>query len=225
MASLRFERVSKTFTMHLRGGTEIGVLRDLSFAVEPAECVVLAGPSGAGKSTVLRLAQGNYAADAGRIVVEDAGRETDLVAAPPREVMAVRRTTLGYVSQFLQVIPRVPALALVAEAAGSEDAARTMLARLNLPERFWDLPPATFSGGERQRVNIAISMSARRPVLLLDEPTASLDAANRDVVAGMIEERRAAGAAILAIFHDAALRERLATRLVEVAPMSGRVAA
>ena len=225
MTVLQFQNVSKTFTMHLRGGTEIAVLRDLSFTVEAGECVVLAGPSGAGKSTVMRLAQGNYAAEAGNIQVTHGGATIDLVTAPPRAVMRVRREAIGYVSQFLRVIPRVPAVALVAEAAGDEKRAREMLAALNVPERLWDLPPATFSGGERQRVNIAISLASPRPLLLLDEPTASLDAANRDVVIGMVEERRRAGAAVLAIFHDAAVREALATRTLEVTSMAGRAAA
>ena len=225
MPVLMFRDVSKTFTMHLRGGAEIAVLRGLSFAVEAGECVALAGPSGAGKSTVMRLAQGNYAADAGSIEVVHGGETVDLVSASPRAIMRVRREAIGYVSQFLSVIPRVPALALVAEAAGDEALARDMLATLNVPERLWDLPPATFSGGERQRVNIAISLARPRPLLLLDEPTASLDAANRDVVVGMVEERRRAGAAVLAIFHDAAVREALATRTLEVAPIAGGIAA
>lgn len=230
MPVLKFRDVSKTFTMHLRGGTEIAVLSGLSFEVEAGECVVLAGPSGAGKSTVMRLAQGNYAADAGSIEVTRGGGTVDLVSALPRAVMRVRREAIGYVSQFLSVIPRVPALALVAEAAGNggrsdEAMAREMLTTLNVPERLWDLPPATFSGGERQRVNIAISLASPRPLLLLDEPTASLDAANRDVVVGMVEERRRAGAAVLAIFHDAAVRDALATRTLEVAPITEAVAA
>lgn len=225
MTVLKFRDVSKTFIMHLRGGAEIAVLSGLSFEVEAGECVVLAGPSGAGKSTVMRLAQGNYDADAGSIEVTHGGDTVDLVSAGPRAVMRVRREAIGYVSQFLSVIPRVPTLALVAEAADDEAVAREMLATLNVPERLWDLPPATFSGGERQRVNIAISLASPRPLLLLDEPTASLDAANRDVVVGMVEERRRAGAAVLAIFHDAAVREALATRTLEVEPMTEKVAA
>lgn len=231
MTALAFENVGKGFTLHLRGSVHLPVLERASFAVGPGECVVLAGPSGAGKSTVLKLAYGSYAADAGRILVEDEGRITDVATAPPRDVLALRRATIGYVSQFLSVIPRVPALDLVVAAARDagrpdpEEKARAMLARLNLPERLWDLPPATFSGGEQQRVNIAIGLAGRHSVLLLDEPTASLDATNRDVVVELIAEKRKAGAAILGIFHDAETRARVATRTLDVAAFTPRLAA
>ncbi len=220
---LAFENVAKTFTMHLRGGVRIGVLRDVSFTLGPGDCAVLAGPSGTGKSTILKMAYGNYRTEAGRILLRHGGTETDIARGDPRAVLTARRDTIGYVSQFLSVIPRVSALDLVAEAAREarrddpEGLACDMLARLNLAERLWQLPPATFSGGERQRVNIAMSFVGRHPILLLDEPTASLDAENRDVVIALTREKLAEGCAILAIFHDGQVREALATRLIEVA--------
>ena len=224
---LRAEGLAKAFTLHLRGAA-IPVLRDVSLEVAGGECVALSGPSGAGKSTLMRLLQGNYGADAGRILVRrPGGAVTDLAAAAPREVVAMRRDTVGYVSQFLRVIPRVPAIDVAAEplldrGVPREDArarAAALLRRLNLPEHLHGLPPATFSGGEQQRVNLARGFIAPTPLMLLDEPTASLDARNRDVVVALIGEAKARGAAIVGIFHDAEVRDRVADRVFEVLPI------
>lgn len=228
------ESVSKTFTLHLREGTRLEVVSDVSFAVHPGECVVLGGPSGAGKSSLLKMIYGNYRCESGAIRVRETdGGIVDVATAPPREVMRLRRTTMGYVSQFLRVIPRVGARDVIAAEgregglapAAADARARALLALMNLPERLWDLPPATFSGGEQQRVNIARGLIAPRSVLLLDEPTASLDAANRAVVIELIREKRAAGCALIGIFHDADVREAVATRVVDVTRFSARPAA
>lgn len=221
---MRLEGVAKTFTMHLRGGAALPVVRDVSFEVCAGECVVLGGPSGAGKSSVLKMIYGNYRADAGEIWLRDGAEWVDAARAAPRRMLRLRKSAVGYVSQFLRAIPRVPAIGLVATAARegglAEDAARDhaadLLTRLALPERLWLLPPATFSGGEQQRVNIARGFASAHPILLLDEPTASLDAASRDRVDDLITSRRAMGTAILGIFHDEAVRERLADRVVDV---------
>ena len=221
---LELRDVAKTFTMHLRHGLRLPVVREVSFAVAPGECVVLGGPSGAGKSSILKMVYGNYAADCGAILVAHDGVVLDIAAAEPRAVLAARRTTIGYVSQFLRVVPRVAARDVVAEpliAAGVERGAAIaraegLLARLNLPEKLWDLPPATFSGGEQQRVNVARGFIAGRPLTLLDEPTASLDAENRAVVVGLIREAKAAGTSFLGIFHDAEVREAVADRVIDV---------
>ncbi len=223
---LRTEGVGKSFTLHLQGGVRIPVLDGVALALRAGECVVLSGPSGAGKSTLLRTLYGNYRAEAGRIMLRHRGAWLDLAAAGPRTVLEVRRDTLGYVSQFLRVVPRVPALHIVAEAltargVGVEQAradARAMLLRLHVPERLHALPPATFSGGEQQRVNLARGFLGRHPVLLLDEPTASLDAANRAVVVGLVQAAKAAGVAVLGIVHDAETRDAIADRLFPVAP-------
>jgi len=222
--AIRLEGVAKSFTMHLRGGAELPVVQGVAFAVAPGECVALGGPSGAGKSSILKMIYGNYRADAGAVWLRDGGEWVDVARADPRRVLALRRRTLGYVSQFLRAIPRVPARELVAAAArdaGLEaDAAlaraESLLDRLNVPERLWGLPPATFSGGEQQRVNLARGLAAEHPLLLLDEPTASLDAESRDRAIALIRERRDAGAAILGIFHDALVREALCDRIVDV---------
>jgi alpha-D-ribose 1-methylphosphonate 5-triphosphate synthase subunit PhnL len=225
---LRTEGLGKSFTLHLQGGTSIPVLHGVELSVAAGECVALAGPSGAGKSTLMRCLFGNYGAGEGRILLRHQGAEVDLATADARLVREVRRETLGYVSQFLRVIPRVPTLDIVAEplmARGTpRDAARAhaaaLLAQMNLPAKLHALPPATFSGGEQQRVNLARGFAPGYPVLLLDEPTASLDAANRAVVVGLIRAAKAAGTAIIGIFHDTEVRDLVADRLFEVLPMT-----
>ena len=217
---LRTEGLGKRFTLHLQGGIELTVLSGIDLDLHAGECVALHGPSGAGKSTLMRSIYANYRASEGRILVWHDGGMLDLTAADPRTVLAVRRRTLGYVSQFLRVVPRVPTIQIVAEAVGGEggtETARALLRRFNLPDRLHGLPPATFSGGEQQRVNLARGFAGRHPILLLDEPTASLDAANRDAVVDVIREAKAGGTAILGIFHDAAVRAAVADRLFEVA--------
>ncbi|MEQ9123654.1 MAG: phosphonate C-P lyase system protein PhnL, partial [Alphaproteobacteria bacterium] len=184
----------------------------------------LAGPSGAGKSTLLRSLYANYLPSQGRILVRHRGETVDLVSAEARLQLEIRRETIGYVSQFLRVIPRISAEDVVAEAAiagGTSPAdalaaARGLLRRLNLPERLWSVPPATFSGGEQQRVNIARGLIRPFPILLLDEPTASLDAANRQVAVDLILEAKARGAAVVAICHDEDVRAAIADRLFDV---------
>ncbi|MDG1116746.1 MAG: phosphonate C-P lyase system protein PhnL [Flavimaricola sp.] len=212
--------VSKTFTLHNQGGAVIEVMRNASLSVAKGECVALVGASGAGKSTLMRMVYGNYLAAKGKVVV--AG--LDVAQAAPREILALRREVMGYVSQFLRVVPRVPTLEVVAEPllAVGEDReaalarARDLLTRLNIPQTLWSLSPTTFSGGEQQRVNIARGFAHPYPVLLLDEPTASLDAANREVVLTLIEEAKDRGAAIMGIFHDEAARDRVCDRVVDV---------
>jgi alpha-D-ribose 1-methylphosphonate 5-triphosphate synthase subunit PhnL len=214
----------KTFTMHLQGGIELPVVRGVSFHVDAGECVVLSGPSGAGKSSILKMIYGNYRCDGGRIGVRHHGTVIDLAKAEPRQVLGVRRATIGYVSQFLRAVPRVATIDVVAEpllanGIGREEArerAGRLLRRLNIPERLWLLPPSTFSGGEQQRVNIAHGFISDYPILLLDEPTASLDAANRAVVVGLIEEKKRKGVAMVAIVHDDEIRREIADRIVDV---------
>lgn len=221
---IEIEKAEKTFTMHLQGGVKLPVVRGVSFQVNSGECVVLSGPSGAGKSSILKMIFGNYRCDGGRIGVRHQGAILDLATAEPRTVLNARRDTIGYVSQFLRAVPRVAALDVVAEpllAAGvsREEARRqagALLRRLNVPERLWALAPSTFSGGEQQRVNIARGFISNLPILLLDEPTASLDAANRAVVVDLIDAKKRAGVAMLAIVHDDEIRHAIADRIVDV---------
>lgn len=221
---IQTEALTKEFVMHNQGGVTLPVFADVAFAVEQGEAVILHGESGVGKSTLLRILFGNYKPSSGRVLVRHGETLVDIASAPPRHVLEVRRKVIRYVSQFLRVIPRVTALDIVKDpllSRGMSDQestgqAKAMLSRLNLPERLWRLAPSTFSGGEQQRVNIARSFVDPSPVLLLDEPTASLDAANRDVVVSLIDEARHRGAAIIGIFHDEAVRDRVATRRLDL---------
>ena len=221
---LEVQGLEKSFTLHTQGGVRLPVLYGVSLVVRPGECVALADPSGAGKSTLLRAIYGNYLAERGQILVRHGTTIVDLVGADARTVLAVRRCTVGYVSQFLRVIPRVPALDVVAEPLRAlavpireaRERAGALLARLAIPERLWSLSPMTFSGGEQQRVNVARGFVAEHPVLLLDEPTASLDAESRQRVVGLIEAEKARGTAIVGTFHDAEVRAAVATRVVSL---------
>ena len=222
--------VEKTFTMHLRGGIRLPVMSNATLEVRAGECVVLGGPSGIDKSSILKMIYGNYAVDRGEILIAHDGGMHDIATATPRQTLDIRRRTLGYVSQFLRTVPRVGALDIVAEPLAARgtaveearEVAARMLTRLNLPEALWQLPPATFSGGEQQRVNIARGFITDHSVLLLDEPTASLDAANRAVVVEMIREKKDRGTALLGIFHDEDVRGQVADRIVDVGAFSAR---
>jgi alpha-D-ribose 1-methylphosphonate 5-triphosphate synthase subunit PhnL len=221
---VRLDGVAKTFVMHLRGGALLPVVRDVSFEVHAGECSVLDGPSGAGKSSILKMIFGNYRADGGSILVRDGSEWVDVAVAGPRRILGLRKSTVGYVSQFLRTIPRVGAIDIVAGSARDHglqaDQARAraaeLLDRLNIPERLWQLPPSTFSGGEQQRINIARGFAAAHPILLLDEPTASLDKRNRAAVVEFIRERKRAGAALLGIFHDEDVKQQVGDRIIDV---------
>lgn len=223
------QNVSKSFTLHNQGSAVISVMEGASFDVAAGECVALTGASGTGKSTLMRMLYGNYLAASGKINIGD----LDVVQAAPRDLLNLRRHTLGYVSQFLRVVPRVPTIDVVAEpllVTGStqDDAraiARDLLERLNIPQTLWSLSPTTFSGGEQQRVNIARGFAYTYPALLLDEPTASLDATNRETVLTLIEEAKKRGAAIVGIFHDEAARDRICDRVIDVAQFTPGLAA
>jgi alpha-D-ribose 1-methylphosphonate 5-triphosphate synthase subunit PhnL len=223
-AMIDISNAEKTFTMHLQGGVQLPVVRGVSFEVKAGECVVLSGPSGAGKSSILKMIFGNYRCDAGRIGIRHQGAQLDLAKAEPRDILSVRRATIGYVSQFLRAVPRVSSIDVVAEPLivngiarpEARERAGQLLHRLNIPERLWPLPPSTFSGGEQQRVNIARGFISNLPILLLDEPTASLDAANRAVVVELIDEKKRAGIAMVAIVHDDEIRHLIADRIIDV---------
>jgi alpha-D-ribose 1-methylphosphonate 5-triphosphate synthase subunit PhnL len=214
------EGAAKTFTLHNQGGATLQVLSGVSLTVNAGECVALTGISGAGKSSLMRMIYGNYLTQSGSIRVRHGDEWVAVSEADPHAILALRRSSLGYVSQFLRVIPRVPTLDVVAEpllALGTDrEAARAraadLLERLRVPRDLWNLSPTTFSGGEQQRVNIARGFAHPYPCLLVDEPTASLDAANRRTVLDLIEEAKARGAAILGIFHDVAAREAVCDR-------------
>ncbi|MGL4301961.1 MAG: phosphonate C-P lyase system protein PhnL [Sphingomonas sp.] len=231
LPALQLRGLAKTFTLHNQHGAIIPVFDNLALDVHPGECVVLAGRSGVGKSTLMRAIYANYRLSSGEVLVRHGNDMVDVASAPPQTVIEVRRSSLGHVGQFLRVIPRVPAIEIVMAPllangwprADAAHRAQTLLARLNLPEKLWSLPPATFSGGEQQRVNVARGFAFRYPILLLDEPTASLDPANRDVVVSLIHEALADGVAMVGIFHDAGVRDRVATRDFDISAYTPQI--
>jgi alpha-D-ribose 1-methylphosphonate 5-triphosphate synthase subunit PhnL len=221
---LKIRNLSKEFLLHQQGGIRISVLDDLNFGVEAGEAVAVTGPSGKGKSSLLKLIYGTYRSTGGEILVKRSEDWIDIVDAKPQQIIDLRRNTIGYVTQFLRVIPRVPAEDIVAEplldrGIDFETAlarARDLLERLNIPQRLWHLSPMTFSGGEQQRVNIARGFAAHYPLLLIDEPTASLDEDNRKRVLDLIEESRKNGSAVVGVFHDEDERRRSCTREISL---------
>jgi alpha-D-ribose 1-methylphosphonate 5-triphosphate synthase subunit PhnL len=214
--------VKKSFTLHLQGGLHLPVVAGVNFTVQPGECVALAGPSGCGKSSILKMIFGGYRCDSGRILIWDGDHIVDIAAASPRTILTMRRRAMSYVSQFLRAVPRVATIDVVAQTLerAEPDEARTraaaLLRRLNIPDRLMAVPPATFSGGEQQRVNIARGFLPDRPVLLLDEPTASLDNENRAAVIDLVAEKKRFGVAVVAIIHDKEVRDALADQTVDV---------
>ncbi len=219
MIDIRF--LAKTFVLHLMDHARLPIVADVCLQVHKGECVVLGGPSGVGKSSILKMVYGNYRCDAGQILVRHDGGILDVAHASPRQILGMRDRSVGYVSQFLRAIPRVSSIDIVKTQVRNreidgEARAAELLTRLSVPEHLWRLAPATFSGGEQQRINIARGFAADHPVLLLDEPTASLDRRNRQAVIDLIQATKSRGAAILAIFHDEAVREALADRIVNV---------
>jgi alpha-D-ribose 1-methylphosphonate 5-triphosphate synthase subunit PhnL len=222
------EGLCKDFTLHLQEAW-LRALEGVSLRATFGSCLAVNGPSGCGKSTLLRCLYGNYRVGEGRLLMAHRGSFLDLGEATEREILELRRHTVSYVSQFLRVIPRVPALEIVAAplvAQGvpkGQAAERAMeaLERLSIPERLWRLPPLTFSGGEKQRVNIARGLIRQSPILLLDEPTASLDRRNRAAVTDLIIKAKEAGSAVVGVFHDREVRERVADHVLELSPPKG----
>ena len=221
---LRIDNLAKTFLLHNQGAKKLPVFQNISFQVKAGECLVLTGASGTGKSTLLRAIYANYLVQSGTINIRHENKWVDLASASPHEVLDIRKKTLGYVSQFLRVIPRISAIDLVCEPLlvqgklikPAKAQAKKLLNKLSIPESLWDLPPATFSGGEQQRVNIARTLIQDYPILLLDEPTASLDEKNRDAVIELINEARNQGTAVVGIFHEKYVRESVGTKMFNV---------
>ena len=201
-AQLSVTGLSKSFTQHLRGGATRTVLADINLHVPAGSCVMLTGPSGSGKSSLLRCLFRTYWPDTGRVVVTVGGHTSDLASASDRDVLTLRATTIGMASQFLYVIPRVSAVDLVTSAGVPVEQAGERLVELGLAPELVTAPPATFSGGERQIVNIAIALAAPRPLLLLDEVTASLDPQRRARVLAALRAHKQAGTTMLTVFHD-----------------------
>lgn len=224
MEILKINNVGKNFILHTQGGVQIPVIQNMSLTINAGEAVALSGQSGSGKSSLMRMIYGNYLCNEGEILIHHKGRWIDIARANSRDILEIRRETIGYISQFLRVIPRVPTIQIVAEPlkqrGESEETAiiraSELLSLLNIPENLWSLSPVTFSGGEQQRVNIARGFAAPYPVLLLDEPTASLDANNRNIVINLIKKAREDGVAVIGIYHDKDTRDAVSTRICDL---------
>jgi alpha-D-ribose 1-methylphosphonate 5-triphosphate synthase subunit PhnL len=218
---LEVRNVSKHFHLHIQNNKHIAALDDVSFDLVQGEVLGLTGKSGSGKSSLMKCIYRTYLPNSGSIRLHTSdGRVVDLARASEHEVLLVRRTEMFCCSQFLSVIPRVPAVEVVAEsltrrgvsAADARERARDLLARLGLPKELWDAFPATFSGGEQQRVNIARAIIGEPRFLLVDEPTASLDQRTKDVVIDLVLDLREKGASVVLITHDEHTLERMANR-------------
>lgn len=204
------EELSKGFTLHVLGGRQLRAFPRISFSVQPGECLQLAGPSGTGKSSLLKCLYRTYQPSGGQALLHVKGESVDLAVAEEPDILRLRRDAIAHVSQFFQAIPRLTAATVVAEplreqGVSAEEArqrARAMLERLDIPASLWDAFPSTFSGGERQRVNLARALVAPRALLLLDEPVASLDPDRRARVLDLLAELKRNGAAMIAVFHD-----------------------
>ena len=211
------KKIYKSFILHNQGGIQLPVLEDVTLELKKGQCIALTGVSGSGKSSLMKTLYGNYGINAGEIWVKHDNLWVDLANLSPHEVIAVRQKTIGYVSQFLRVIPRVSALNVAAEPLLdlglnidiARDRVKELFTLLNLPERLWQLSPTTFSGGEKQRVNLARALAADYSIILLDEPTSALDSANSDLVVELLLEKKKQGVALLAIFHNEDIKNKL----------------
>lgn len=227
---LEVKHVSKHFQLHIQNNKRIEALEDVSFELEKGEVLGLTGKSGSGKSSLMKCIYRTYLVNSGSILLHTSdGRTIDLASATEHEVLQVRRREMFYCSQFLSVIPRVPAVDVVAEsltrrgvaAEEARERAKGLLAQLGLPVELWDAFPATFSGGEQQRVNVARAIIASPRFLLVDEPTASLDQKTKDVVIDLFLELKSRGSSVVLITHDQHTLDRMAGRRLHLA--SGRV--
>lgn len=224
-AILEVDGLTKHFQLHDQHKL-LPSCMNVGLEVHAGRLTALVGPTGAGKSSVLKCIYRTYLPTSGRILFRAAGGQViDMVHASEHQVLALRGREIGFVTQFMQCLPRKSTLDVVGAplmAAGTgrgeaHERAADLLERLNVPERLWMLPPATFSGGEKQRVNLARGLIARPRLLLLDEPTASLDGETTDRVVDLLQAVKAEGVAMLAIFHHPDLVGRLADRTIELA--------
>ena len=221
---LDIDDVSKTFEMHILEDKTVPGLADVSFGVDEGEFVAIVGESGSGKSSLLKCIYRTYEPSTGQIRFRTSEGTVDLANCPDREVLGVRGDELGYASQFLDEIPRVSAVDVVArpmieQGVDREQArtqARELLTALDLPEELFDAYPATFSGGERQRVNFARAIGPQPRLLLLDEPTGALDPETRASALELLESYLPASTTVLGVFHNYDVVRQVADRVVEL---------
>lgn len=208
---LKVENLTKEFTMHIRGGVKIPSFRNVSFEVKEGTLLAVTGPSGIGKSSLLKCIYRTYLPTEGNIFYQTKeGAEVNLANASDREMIHLRKNEIGYVSQFFHVLPRVsakeilmePLLAKGVEEAEAKDRAEYLLDYVDLGKTLWEMYPSTFSGGEKQRLNIIHAIITKPRFLLLDEPTASLDKGYKGKVMELINQLKAEGTGMVGVFHD-----------------------
>lgn len=219
------DTLHKSFTLHNRGGVKVQGFRDISFSLRCGQLLALTGPSGAGKSSILKTIYRTYLSDGGSVRFRRKdGSVVDLANCPENKILHLRRREIGFVTQFLKVLPRISALDAVAAplieigcaVEEARELARTMLAKLGIRPELFELSPLTFSGGEQQRVNIARGIIAPKDLILLDEPTASLDEHSSEIVLSLLEDLKEQKIAMIGIFHDRRKIERIGDQVLEV---------
>lgn len=221
MIMLEIDGLSKEFTMHIVGGKHIVGFENVSLAVGQSEFLAIVGESGSGKSSLLKSIYRTYDPSAGQIHYRSSDGVVDLASCSERRLLELRATEIGYTSQFLDEIPRVPASDVVArplwetgvEPARARETAVGLLDTLGLPSDLHDAFPATFSGGERQRVNLARAIAPKPRLLLLDEPTSALDPGTRSAAIDLLGSYLDDETTILGVFHDRDVVEQLADRV------------
>lgn len=226
MQLLSVEELSKRFEIH-QLGRQVLAFEALSFELRGGEFKLVTGPNGAGKSTLLRCLYRSYLPTSGQARYRSRLGTVDLARAADEDIALLRRQEIGYVSQFLKPRPRVSALELVAEplihAGKPRDAALRIagesLEAFGLKHELWNTYPTTFSGGEQQKVNLARALIRPNHLLLLDEPTASLDTTARLALADRLDELKAQGVGILGVFHHPEDVGELVDSKVEIAPL------
>ncbi len=224
MKILEVNDLSKVFNLHVLNDKRIEALKKINFSMKEGEIIGLTGKSGSGKSSLMKCIYRTYLASAGEIIYKSISGNIDLVKADDHEIIELRKNEITYCSQFLSVIPRVPAVDVVCENLFriekdrqiAREQTKEMLERLGLPTELWDAFPSTFSGGEQQRINIARAVIASPRFLLIDEPTASLDVKTKDVVIDLILELKKNGTSVLCISHDEYTLERLVDRRLDL---------
>lgn len=222
---LKVNNLAKQFTLHRRGGILVEGFKDINFTLDNGQLLALSGPSGAGKSSILKTIYRTYLANDGEILFRrNDDSVVDMAACTESQILTLRRREIGFVTQFLKILPRISALDGVAHplieiGVTKEEAlekARNLLTRLGIREELFDLSPLTFSGGEQQRVNIARGIIAPKDLILLDEPTASLDEKSSSIVLDLLDDLKNRGIALIAIFHDQRKIDRIADKAIDV---------
>ena len=215
----------KRFHLHAVGAT-VEAFDNIDLDVRKGRFFGLVGASGSGKSSILKCLYRIYLPTGGQVYYRSEADEiVDLAAAEDQVILNYRRREIRFVSQFLHTLPRQSARDVVAtplienglSVEESQERAMQTLARIGVPTQLWDLPPATFSGGERQLVNMARALVVRPRLLLLDEPTASLDPTSTQQIVNEIERLKSEGVALIGVFHDRSLMNRLADDRIELA--------